>query len=176
MTTRRLYWDTCVFVFLLSKHTEQDKKDKQVICKNCLQEAIDGKSEIYISTVSIVEINRTSETTYPIPSSVKETITNLVNQPFIKIVPADIARALEAREFIWQYSWLKTIDAIHLACALRAEVDELFTYDGNGSQKGLLDLNGLIGKPPLKISNPHIEGIQSRMIIPQSDNPTDPKV
>jgi predicted nucleic acid-binding protein len=165
MTIKRIYWDSCIFIYLMSKHKEQWKIERQTTCKNCLQEAIDGKSEIYISTVSIVEFNRTTDTTFPIPDEIKEKITTLINQPFIKIVSADIARAFEARNHIWKWPWLSAIDAIHLASALYANVDELFTYDGNGSQKGLLDLDGLIGNPPLKIKHPHIEGFQPQMPI-----------
>ena len=156
-----IFWDSCVFIFLLSKHTDQTLVQKQEVCRNCLQEAIDGKVDIYVSTVSIVEINKTIESTSPIPKDVQDKIQKLISQPFVKVVSADLARAYEARSYIWQYSWLKPADAIHLACAIYANVTELFTYDGNGSNKGLLDLDGKLGTPPLKINNPHFNGIQS---------------
>jgi predicted nucleic acid-binding protein len=160
MTPKQIFWDSCVFVTLLSKHKEQKWLDNQEVCKNCLQEAIDGKVEIFISTLTIVEVNRTKESSFPIPKEVQDKITKLIDQPFIKVVPADLARAKEARLFIWDYSWLKPVDAMHLASALYAKVTELFTYDGGGSQKGLLDLDGLVGTPLLKIKQPHFEGTQ----------------
>jgi predicted nucleic acid-binding protein len=160
MTPRQIFWDSCVFITLLSKHKEQEWKDKQDIVKNCLQEAIDGKSEIIISTMTIVEVNKTKETTSPIPQDIRDKITKLINQPFVKVIPADLARAIEARERIWATTWLKPVDAMHLACALHGKVDEMFTYDGKGTDKGLLDLDGKIGTPPLKIKAPHFEGRQ----------------
>ena len=115
---RKVFWDSCVFITLLSKHNEQEWINKQQICKNCLQEAIDGKVEIYISTVTIVEVSKTKESTVPpIPDEVKEKITKLIDQPFINVISADLARAKEARARIWEYSWLKPQDAIHLVCA-----------------------------------------------------------
>jgi len=164
MTPNQIFWDSCVFITLLSIHKEQEWLDKQQICQNCLQEAIDRKVEIFISTMTIVEVNKTKESTIPIPKEVKDKITKLIDQPFVKVIPADLARAKEARIHIWEYSWLKPVDAMHLACALHAEVEELFTYDGKGSQKGLLDLDGLVGTPPLKIKHPHFEGTQTKML------------
>lgn len=161
---KRAFWDSCVFITLLSIHKEKDKLEKQQVCKGCLQNAIDGKTDIFISTITIVEVNKTTESSIPIPDQVKDKIKNLIEQPFIKIVSADLARALEARNLIWQYSWLTPTDAIHLACSLHAKVDELFTYDGGGTQKGLLDLDGMVGTPPLKICHPHFEGIQGKML------------
>lgn len=173
MTERtRIFWDSCVFVYLLSIHKDddenglRDKLAKQQVCKSCLQTAIDGKVDIFISTMTIVEVNKTAESTSPIPEPVKEKIKNLIDQPFVKVVSADLARAIEARNLIWTHSWLKPIDAMHLACALHAEVNELFTYDGRGKEKGLLDLNGIVGNPPLKICHPHFAGIQTKMPNP----------
>ena len=113
--------------------------------------------------MTIVEVNKTAESTSPIPEEVKDKIKNLVEQPFVKVVSADLARAIEARALIWTYSWLKPVDAMHLACAIHAEVDELFTYDGKGTEKGLLDLNSIVGNPPLKIVNPHFQGVKMKL-------------
>jgi predicted nucleic acid-binding protein len=157
---KRVFWDSCVFIILLSKHKRVDMLEKQQICAACLQNAIDGKTEIFISTITIVEVNKTIDSSHPIPDEIKERIKNLIEQPFIKIVSADLARSIEARDLIWKYSWLSPTDSIHLACALYAKVDELFTYDGKGKEKGLLDLDGMIGTPLLKISPPHFEAIQ----------------
>jgi hypothetical protein len=34
----------------------------------------------------------------------------------------------------------------------------MFSYDGSGTKKGILDLDGKLGSPPLKITKPHFEG------------------
>jgi hypothetical protein len=113
MTLKSFFWDSCVFVTLLSQHKEQEWKDKQEICKQCLQEAIDGKAEIFISSMTIVEVNKTKDTIIgrntsdgksSIPQDIRDKIKQLMNQPFVKVVSADFARANEAREHIWDYS------------------------------------------------------------------------
>jgi predicted nucleic acid-binding protein len=158
---KRVFWDSCVFIILLSRHNKIDLLEKQKMCSACLQNAIDGIIDIFVSTITIVEVNKTIDSVNPIPDEIKEKIKNLIDQPFIKVVSADLARAIEARDLIWEYSWLSPTDAIHLACALHAKVDELFTYDGKGKQKGLLDLDGKTGIPSLRISHPHFEAIQT---------------
>ncbi len=164
MTPRQVFWDSCVFITLLSKPRDKESLDRQQVCSLCFQEAIEGNVEIFISTMTIVEVNRTSESTSPIPPEVRDKIKKALGQPFIKVVPADMARALEARTHIWDYSWLKPMDALHLACAIHAHVDEMFTYDGKGEKKGLLDLDSIVGTPPLKIRHPHFEGTQPELI------------
>jgi hypothetical protein len=62
---------------------------------------------------------------------------------------------------------LKPVDAIHLACAIHAKVDELFTYDGDGREKGLLDLDNKVGIPPLKVKYPHFDGNQQALPLEQ---------
>lgn len=165
---KRIFWDTCVFVYLLSKHNDSDKLDKQQICKSCLQNAIDGKIDIFISTLIIVEVNKTEDSSVPIPDEIKDKIREFFEQPFIQLVSADMARAIEARDLIWQYPWLKPTDALHLACAIHAKVDELFTYDGGGAKKGLLDLDSRIGNPLIRIRHPHFEAIQTEMLDEQA--------
>ena len=93
----------------------------------------------------------------PIPDDVKQKIVDLWSEPYIKIVPVDIARAEHARELVWQYSWLSNEDAIQIASALYARVDELHTYDGV-SKKGMLSLDQKLGNPPLRIVIPQYQG------------------
>ena len=50
-------------------------------------------------------------------------------------------------------------DAIHVATALEAKADVLFTYDGlkkDAPISGLLRLNGQMGNPPLRIEVPRV--------------------
>jgi hypothetical protein len=50
---------------------------------------------------------------------------------------------------------LRNADAIHVATALIARVDVLYTWDDKKQRRaGLLGHNGKIGKPPLRIEVP----------------------
>jgi predicted nucleic acid-binding protein len=163
MTVRkkRIFWDSNVFITLLSKLNSPERLKEQDICKRYLQSAIDGETEIFTSTLAVVEVSKTQESSPPVPDEIKAKIRNLFNEPYVKLISVDLARANEARELIWTHSWLKPPDAVHVACALYARVDELFSYDG-GKEKGILNLNNLVGTPPLTIVKPHYEG-QDRM-------------
>ncbi len=80
---RRVFWDSCVFVRLLSKTSDPEKLAEQEICRQCLQAAIDGKIEIVISTASIAEVVKTEDLVEPpVPEDVREKIRSLFNEPY----------------------------------------------------------------------------------------------
>ncbi len=157
-STKRLYWDSCVFVTLLSKVVGDKKLAQQQDCRRYLQDAIKGELEVFTSTFSIAEVCKTEESVGDIPDAVKGTIRSLFNEPYVQLVSVDLARAEEARELIWEHNWLSPQDAIQIACALHAKIQEMHTYDGEGKKKGILDLKGKVGTPPLKIVTPHHPG------------------
>ena len=119
---------------------------------------MDGKLEIFTSTLSIAEVAKTEETVGSIPDDVKDKTRTLFNEPYIQLVSVDLARAEEARELIWQHNWLKGPDAIQVACALHSQVERMHTYDGDGKKKGILDLDSKVGTPPLRIAKPDHPG------------------
>jgi predicted nucleic acid-binding protein len=59
--------------------------------------------------------------------------------------------AEQARELIWNHSYLQSKDAIHAATALNMEIPVLDTFDSD-----LLKLDRRIGNPPLIIGQPHV--------------------
>jgi hypothetical protein len=64
----------------------------------------------------------------------------------------DLDRTLgeRAREVVWDHS-VRPKDAIHVATALDAKVDQFDTFDGP-----LISLSGKIGNPPLVIGPPNL--------------------
>lgn len=58
-----------------------------------------------------------------------------------------------ARQLIWEHSFLQPKDSIHVATALKTDVEALHTFDND-----MIRLSGLIGHPPLQICTPNIEG------------------
>ncbi len=160
---KRLYWDSNVFISLISSMNTPSANERRRNCELFFQDAIEGKAQIFTSTLTIVEV-RYPEELLPdrVPQQVRQKITDLFNEPYITLIPIDPARAIEARELVWGYPWLRTADAIQIASAIFAGVDEMHTYDGQGRSRGILHLNGLIGSPSLKIVVPLYEG-QPRM-------------
>ena len=139
---QRLYWDACVFLALISDRTDAQSVARRETCSLIFDRALRGE-------VAILD---------PMPEEVKERVLRLFDQDCITLVSADLARAEEAREFRWQFSRLKTPDAIHLASACHAKVDVMHTYDGDGVNWGLINLSGQICNPPLTIMAPVFTG------------------
>ena len=163
---KRIYWDSCVFIRLLSKTKDPPKVAEQEICTKFLQSAIEGNIDIITSTVTIAEVVKTEELIQtPIPQSIRDKISALFNEPCIILVSADLVIAKDARDKIWTYSWLDAIDSIHISSAIYSKVNEMFSYDGLGVKKGILDLDGKVGSPPLKIKKPHFEGQQPLITV-----------
>jgi hypothetical protein len=83
------------------------------------------------------------------------------------IVVRDIDRfvAERARTLVWDHDALRPKDALHVATALDAGVEQFDTYDGDldaGVEQfdtydgDLIALSGQIGEPPLFIGNPNV--------------------
>lgn len=113
--------------------------------------------EIWTSTVSLVEVSRLaseSGTHKPYPAENEDTIANLLEQPFVKLVPVDLETGRRARNIIRSTPGMRNIgDAIHLASALRWPVEAMHTYD----RADLLRLSGVLRRKdgePLKICYP----------------------
>jgi len=69
------------------------------------------------------------------------------------IIPANVDRDVAelARNLFFQHEKLSNKDAIHIATAVKHHVLIFDTFDGD-----LINLNGKIGNPPLKIAKPNI--------------------
>ena len=159
---KRYYWDANVFITLISNlGTPQAIADREN-CTLIVQSAMDGETQIYTSTLTIAEVLDTQENlTKPVPPNIRQIVRELFEEPYITLIAVDTARTSEARELRWEYPWLRTVDAIHVVSAVYAKIDEMHTYDGRGSKRGILSLNRRVGKPPLKIVVPGYEGVLS---------------
>ena len=69
------------------------------------------------------------------------------------IIVRDIDRTVaeRARELVWDNDALRPKDALHVATALDAGVDQFDTFDGD-----LIALSGTLGNPPLIIGTPNV--------------------
>jgi len=152
----RYYWDSCVFLAVLSNRDDPLSAQRRAICSQIVARALNQEVEIVTSTITLAEVLRDGQQLpgQPVPDDVKERIRQFFDQEFITLVSADFARSQEARDLRYKYGWLQTPDAIHIGSACYAKVDELHTYDGAGKPKGLINLSGLECDPPLKIVEP----------------------
>ena len=159
---RRVYWDSCVFIALISNLMTSQATDRRWHCQRFFDDAINGRIEIVTSVITIAEVVRAEAVpgtpTNPVPQVIRQKIEDLFNEPYLQLVHVDTARAAEARDLTWQFPQIKYPDSMHLACARYAQVDARHTYDGEGKQTGLLSFDGQIGNPPIRILVPEWTG------------------
>ena len=143
---RRRYWDSATFLALLRE--EAGRVDK---CRAVVGEAQAGSLVIVTSTLALAEVLmlRGSE---PIPRSNAETVRRFFRNRWIVVYELDRTLAERAQDVVWDHG-IAPKDAVHVATALDAEVEQLDTFDGSLTGK-----SGTIGDPPLRIAEPGIEG------------------
>lgn len=124
----RIYWDTCAFIGLLNG--EADKQRELEIVYGL---ARSGKAELWTSTLSMIECRRLKVEQHaakPLDEHNDMKISDIFNQPFIKPIPLASDIAADARGL-----WRRTVglskyqDAVHIASAVRWNIELMHTYD-----------------------------------------------
>jgi predicted nucleic acid-binding protein len=162
LAKRRLYWDSCAFLGLINNEAA-----KHARCNAVWDEAVRGEAEIYTSFFAFAEVYKAKceGTRKPLLVSEEDRVVQFMNQEFVFGVVVDETIGIAARRLMRQYGECKKpTDAIHLATALRLNVDEMHTYDGSD----LLGLNGKVRRqdgvfleiciPRVPIPPPVVEG------------------
>ena len=141
--TRR-YWDSCAFLGWL-----KGEEDKEAECASVLEEAVSGKLEIVTSTLTLAEVLWLSKPKR-IPKEDREKVRQAFESPWLVLWEVDRRIAERAQDVVWDHD-VEPKDAIHVATALAADVEQLDTFDGP-----LLKRSGQI--EGLQIGRPMIEG------------------
>src|ERR1043165_8001138 len=145
MPTPSVYWDACVVSALLGR--EHNRVEG---CKLIERDARQGLTIIYTSAITFTECIRVSSTRERLTQAHEQAIQRYFMHKFIRVVDCNRGIGEHARWLIWRNMHLQPHDAIHVASALAAQVDIMYTYD-NGD---LVRLDRQIGTPPLRIENP----------------------
>jgi len=150
------YWDTCLFIAYL-----QNREDEQDIV-NVVDALLRGAREknerlILISTMVLAEI-RPRDIYDDFHWSVARDLF-YTNRPYMKIQALTPRLADLASSIGGDHNSLTPPDTVHVATALSEQVDIFYTLDGkheHGARRrsDLLEYDGKIGKPPLKIKVP----------------------
>lgn len=134
---RKLYWDSCAWLGLLNEESGKHR-ELEIIFNGAKR----GHFEIWTSALSLVEVNRFADELgqpKPLGDDQLALIAAVFEQPFVKIVPLDMEIGRRSRSLVRETPGLtKKLDAVHLASALRWNVDALHTYDNDD----LLHLDG----------------------------------
>ncbi len=159
---KRQCWDSAMFITLATKQsTEEGRKRVETI--NELLSLFEKKQiEIVMSTMAIVEFRPYPERELHDPTTAT-IVDDLFNSTdiFPYAVTPDIAAM--AREIGEKHHRLTPTDTIHIATAIVAKADVLFTFDGakkignRRRQKDMIMNSGKIGTPPMKIAEPFVD-------------------
>ena len=145
------YWDSSTFLCLMNK---EDKYDR---CRDVLKMAEQGKFTVVTSAVTLTEVVKYRKA--PRLDKRRQTmIRALFDQPYIEVRDADRYIAEAARNLMWTYEHLDTMDAIHIATAVAMGVPLIESTDDD-----FLRLNGKIGTPPVDILEPG-KGTQAGLV------------
>lgn len=123
-----LYWDACAWLGLLN--AEADKMRELEIIYNI---ARDGKIELWTSTQSMIECRRLAEEVNaprPYDDEGDKKISAMFGQSFVKPIPMGFDIVEEGRRIWRETAEIEgAYDAIHIASALRWDVEVMHTYD-----------------------------------------------
>jgi predicted nucleic acid-binding protein len=149
MASKKIYWDSCVFIHLLQETNYVDA------LREVVHRAKNGECKIVTSAVSLAEVCKLPELG-ALPEDQTTKILQFFQNDYIDVYQADRFVCEEAHRIIRKHG-LKPMDAIHMATASIAKVDLVMTSETKKYRRGgLLRCDGLIGNPPLKVSLPDL--------------------
>jgi predicted nucleic acid-binding protein len=141
---RRRYWDSDAFLGYF-----QEEPDKFPDCETVIKEAQAGRIEIATSALTVAEVLWLRGQAR-ISADKAAKVELFFEHEWIVIYDLDRTLAERARRLVWDHN-VKPKDAIHVATALDAGVEQLDTFDRDLHAK-----SGTIGNPPLVIGRPNL--------------------
>lgn len=148
------YWDSVMFISLL---TGSDPARVQVI-RELLDRNKRGALRIVTSTFTMAEV-RPHPNDRGLPIDEFETAQDLFESDRIDLWAVTPRIATAAARIGFGHHAVTPTDSVHIATAIEAKVDVLFTFDGAGKRRkqgAMIALSGLVGDPPLKIREPYV--------------------
>lgn len=142
---RNVYWDSDCFLAWL-----QDEVEKTEICAHVLDECKAGKTRLVTSALTLAEV-LALRGQRPIPIERRLKVEAFFKNSFIIVRSVTRRTAENARNYVWEHG-VAPKDAIHLATAIEANLDDLHTFD-----RGFMKQSGKHGTPLLRIRNPYVE-------------------
>ena len=155
-----IYWDSCVFIDAI-----QQEPGRWATLSAILKDAEDGKIVLVASVLVCAEVAKLSKSTAPLEDQVRR-IAEFFENDYIELRDVTEEIAAEAAEIVRDHN-VRPMDALHLSTVLFTPCRIFHTYDGTSRNKQrtkayLLDLNGQLGRPRLKI----IEPTSQRVTLP----------
>jgi predicted nucleic acid-binding protein len=134
---KNVYWDSCVWLTLIKEEQGYET------CEYVIQEAKKGKIQIWTSSLTLAKVYKfkTDSATKELEEAKDAAFEDYISQYYVTEVQVDHDIGVKARRLCRQHDFLKKpTDGIHLASALRENLEEFHTTD----REDLLRLNGLV--------------------------------
>jgi predicted nucleic acid-binding protein len=120
--TRR-YFDSATIIRYVMNAPEA------AIIDRLLEEAAAKRWQLVVCAVSFVEVSRSPNE--PVDLARFARIHSFFDNDYIYPQEVDRLLADDALKLIYDYSWLRPMDALHVAAALRTGCEVFYTYDGD---------------------------------------------
>jgi predicted nucleic acid-binding protein len=125
----RPYFDSSIFIAWI-KGEVIGGIDRKAVANHNFTLASRGAFKIFTSAVTLAEVHRIKGRPGTLSASQDEEILQFFEHEYIIIVDVDREVGENANKFCREYG-LNPMDAIHLACALRAKCDVLLSWDND---------------------------------------------
>jgi predicted nucleic acid-binding protein len=171
---KRIGWEACTWIALIQKEKILDDKgnvieDRYALARSVIELAAQGKVEIAISGLCLAEVSKNP----PDARGIEDKVGPFFEHDYILVVSVDKQVGTIARNLMREGHGLKPPDAVHLATAIVANVDELHSFDDRllGLDEKLLKLDGTA----LKICKP-AHGGKPMPLLDGVEKASDPKL
>ncbi len=134
---KRPYLDSSVYIAAI-RGSPPEPTGRADTARRILQDAVDGRYQIYASTFVKVEVVKDSNR--PVLQAPQETVDAFLQRSCFVWLDLDIPTAEKARDLARNYG-LRPADAVHLATAIKAKADQLLAWDNRfpkGNFEGVL--------------------------------------
>ncbi|MGA2880747.1 MAG: PIN domain-containing protein [Bryobacteraceae bacterium] len=166
MVSRKLYWDSSIFLCFLNR----DEETRRHICEDILQHASLEEVEILTSTYTIVEVIRPKRKSLPKASTLNaeqiKKIKDMFRWPFITTIELDDRTAHYASDLARDFG-LWPADSVHAASAILWKADALQAWDRDFSSISHLMP---IEEPQFMSKQIPLEGMKPRPLGPSPED------
>ncbi len=145
----RPYFDSNVFIAWIQGEIAPDGTDRKRIADHILEGAKKLAYQIYTSAFTLAEVHKLPDGGRVLTEEEDTRILAFFEHSYIQLVDVDRGIGEEANRFCRLYG-LSAGDAVHLACAVRAECDVLLTWDEDFIRKAQ--------RAPVIVEKPQILG------------------
>lgn len=123
-------FDSSLFIAALDKEICGGIK-RDIVFHHIWEKAKDGDFQVFISAITIAEVYKRKTRPTALSEHSLDEFLELINEPFVEVIEIDRETALNAHALCRRFAAekLQPVDAMILACALRAKCDTLLAWD-----------------------------------------------